>query len=819
MWTLAIYGIAVLAVSVGVRWLGRPVSFPVGGILGVLPVLFCLPGFLSGRTMLPTDHVLLYTPWSPPSVAPPHNPNLNDAASQFAPWAKAVRMAWKEGSLPLRNRWNGCGSPLAANGNSAAFSPFTFAMFLLPLAQAFTLAAALKLFLASCGMWLWLRELEVSSPAALFGAVCFSYSLALTPLLLFTISSVVALWPWALFALEWLGRTDRPGRAFALLTAVLVSWVLCGHPESATLGAVAAAIFFGARRLLGERIPRAVWMGALGAGALAVGLTAFLWLPQLFAVGASNRGVVAREFREGLPLRVMPHWPAWRYGALTTFYPRALGDGIDSPIIPGGAGNTVEMALGYFGILGWAAALGILRPGSRRDVREKASLALLLCGLGVGTACWPVFEAFLSVPLLGLVFPLRFFAWVSLAGPVVAAFEMDRLRRDIDAGAAAAAWSIAPPLLLGAGAALTFWRFEPAYRAAGGLASEKSALGVTLAVLLLFVAVTFGLVSGRISFFRAALGISLLGVAELSLQGTRLYRWGAAADLFPMTPLTQFLQSRDGPFRVAGEGAALFPGTNVFAGVEDIRTHDPLERRDYVEFLDGTCGYAPAEYFKTIRNIDAPVLDFLNVRYMIRRRGAAAPGARWSPVYGGADGTVFENADVLPRIFSPRRIRFVRGTGSCASGTNALARLGEERERLFARRDWRAEASVCRAAAGPADADLEGDKGPVAVSDYRESANRITFVTESTRRTILVASVVNDGGWSATDGGGRRLDVFFANGPFLAIDVGPGRSLVRLRYAPPGFRAGAAVSILTFVAVLLLSVSRRISRVRYHERT
>ena len=52
--------------------------------------------------------------------------------------------------------------------------------------------------------------------------------------------------------------------------------------------------------------------------------------------------------------------------------------------------------------------------------------------------------------------------------------------------------------------------------------------------------------------------------------------------------------------RIVAEDGVLFPNTNIFAGVEDVRTHDPVERRDYVEFLDATCGFTPSDYFKSI---------------------------------------------------------------------------------------------------------------------------------------------------------------------------------------------------------------------------
>src|SRR5438128_689543 len=153
------YGVFAAAIAVSAAALKRSLDRSSLALFVLLPVIFLFPGFMGSGTPVPVDHVFgHFPPWTA-QPANPHNPSLNDVATQFAPWAKAVRMAWREGSLPFWDRWNGCGMPLAANGQSQAFSPFTFLMFALPLARAFVLLGASKLFLALSGMWLWLREL------------------------------------------------------------------------------------------------------------------------------------------------------------------------------------------------------------------------------------------------------------------------------------------------------------------------------------------------------------------------------------------------------------------------------------------------------------------------------------------------------------------------------------------------------------------------------------------------------------------------------------------------------------------------------------
>ena len=779
------------------RWLRRPVSPGGAALLLGLPILFCLPGFFHDRTIFPVDQLAHFAPWSSQVSGPAHNPNLNDAATQFAPWAKTVRIAWKEGSLPFRNRWNGSGSPLAANGQSAAFSPFTFAMGPLPLAYGFTLSVALKLFLALTGTWLWLRELAVSVVSAFLGAAAFAFSMTMAPWLLFPHTAVFCLWPWALLAIE-LVVSPRPSRGgFPLLVAVFSAWILAGHPESACLGGLGMGLFLVARLLARDqswRPRRLLRVGA--AGLLAVALTAFVWVPQLLAIRASERYVTASDFRAGLQSH-SPHLPGWRLGFVTSIFPQALGDEVRSPRVAGLPFGSVETGLGFFGLVGWSLCLLILRPGARRQKPEIPLVLPLLCGLLIGTATWPFFEGFLSIPLLNLVLAPRLFSWVAFFGAAVAAFELDRLVEDVRSSRAKAGFALLSPLLLAAVVAAAFHRLRPLHVVSGGLAAVRAdttvAFGALAAVAVLFLSMIL-----RPEWSAAAsLLLAAVALGDLLLQSTRLYRWGSARDFYPPTPLTAFLGRATGAFRVVGDGAAVFPGTNVFAGVEEIRTHDPVERRDYVEFLDRTCGYDPKPYFKQIRNLESPALDFLNVRFLVSGDPARAESQRWRHVYSGPDGSVLENTRVLPRVFAPNRLRIV------APSSVADVPLPE---------DWSREATLVANREN-----LSESNAPAEVLEYRETTNQVRFRARSLdprRQTVLVTSLVDDGGWSATADRGTPLETYRANAVFLALLLPAGAQAVALDYRPPGFRPGLAVSAAAAALVLVFLVRNASKRRR-----
>ena len=436
------------------RWLGRPVPAGTLALFAALSVLPFAKALLPGRTILPLEHATLTAPWLTLGTGPPRNPWLNDVGMQMLPWNEAVRLALAEGSLPLRDRWNGAGTPLAANGQSSAFSPLTLLTLPLPIPAAFLLQVVLKLLLALAGMWLWTRELSASRGAAVFAAIAFAFSMTFSQWILFPHTAVYCLWPWTLFLIERTRDATERGRAVAALIVTLSCAALAGHPETLALGVLFAVLWILLRWALRD-LPDALRVGRsfLGAGLAAAGLTAFLLLPTAFAIRASNRMVLAAQPHWSGSFSLAPHAPFWR-GISTAFFPRSLGDLIHVPQIAGITGAFPEMALGYFGIVGWAAALLVLRPGSRRSRPTWALLSLMICGLGVAVALWPLAEIFGAIPAVRHMFPLRFYSWVALAGPALAALELDRYAKDRARGPQPALGAVAAPLLARRGAGL-----------------------------------------------------------------------------------------------------------------------------------------------------------------------------------------------------------------------------------------------------------------------------------------------------------------------------------------------------------------------------
>jgi hypothetical protein len=780
--------LAALFAEGAARLVGRRIPPALLGAFGVAAAL-PFPYAFSGRsTPLPLDHVPLTYPWAPLGKALPYNYYLSDVWTQILPWTEAVRLAWRSGALPFFNRWNGCGMTLAANSISAAFSPFTAPMLLLPLPAAFLGIGVAKLALAMAGVWLWACELGASRRASVLAAVAYGLSLTFSQWLFCPQTSVFCLWPWMLFFLEVTRDASFRRRAQLGLAATLAVQALAGHPESLALGVLFALLWIVLRWVAGDlgRGGR-VLADFVAAGAAAAALAAFLLLPSALAILASNR-LVNAEVPHWTPLLTFaPHGPLWG-GILTAFFPHALGDLVHEKVIAGATGAIPEMDLGFFGLVGWAAVLLVLRPGSRRPRTEWALLGLLVCGLGVASALWPLAEIFAFVPALRNMFPLRFYSWVPLTGSAIAAFEVDRLAKDVRERPRTAAVAAALTLALAAFAYGVYKVRWLEHQAVGGVPFQRRE---TLAALAVLGAVALCWIAMRRHAAAATAALAVLAAADLLAHWHHIYRASPTALLYPETPMIRFLRSRDGVFRVAGQGGALFQNSGVFAGVEDVRTNDGVERRDYVTFLDATCGYPPADYFKHLRNPDASVLDFLNVRYLVSPPGRESPGKRWTSAYAGPDGIVYENAGALPRAFLPASVRLVPASPDLREPVrDANAAFGPSLAEITAATDWRARAWVL----GDRGGDVAGGAGEI--GGYRETTNAIAFHARVTSGpAYVVLSVVQDGGWSARDGNGARLEVRRANGPFMAVVLPEGEHAVTLTYRPPGFPAGAAISL------------------------
>jgi Bacterial membrane protein YfhO len=776
---LYVAALYVLAVWVA-RRAGVDLPVRVALFFYALVLIFLFRPMTQHYVNLPVDIVLTLPPWH--GVTPKFrvaNFEMNDIVMQIVPWAHQVREAWRHGSVPLWNSLAGCGYPLLANGQSSGFSPIRLLALPLPLGWAFTAEAALKMLIAMTFAFLYGRRRGWSELPSVVAAVCFGFCTFVQTWLHFPLVTVACFLPAVFLHVDLFFE----GVTWRRVVFAITLWSIMffgGHPETCAHAAFLAGLYV--MWIVAVERPRA-WrenlrvIGAIaGAGTLAVIIAAPFLAPFLEAVSRSQRFQElqiypnAIGYYSDLPSEVILFQPQF-YGHVP--YEKAWGPAV---------AESITGFAGIFGIASWIALL--LRAVITRRLRDRELFFVVAAPIVLGIVlAWPVISTSFHA-LFKLAANARLRLLLCWCAAVMTGTQLDALLRE------RRTW----PLFAGIGVVLASMLKLMHYLPFPGDAARDTAIIAFVPSMLVLVLSLFFAVPLR---FRSWTTMALLAaiVAEL---WTATAGWNPTLPQgmsYPTTPLIAKLRELRGgdgpakPYRFVGLGPALFPNANALFGLEDVRAHDPMANGDYLGFLRVLESYNTSDYFAKWNNAGTPLLDFLNVKYVVSAPGYDIPDKeRFHEVYSGKDGAIFENANVLPRFFAPRSV------------------IVEGRRETFAKAlvrhtDWANIALVERPVGArigpPATVTLQ----PSSDSDFRMNVR-------ASHPALIVSSITWFPGWRVTHNG-RSLEATPVNGPFLGFTVPAGEGEVRVHYAPASFYGGLAASLLTIASLVVTGVRLR----------
>jgi hypothetical protein len=774
LYVAALYALAV--------WLARRarVDLPVRVALFffALVLIFLFRPLTQHYVNLPVDIVNYLPPWHyvvPKTIV--QNFEMNDIVMQIVPWAHQAREAWRHGSFPLWNAMAGCGYPLLANGQSSGFSLLRLLALPLPLGWAFAAEAAMKMLIAMTFTFLYGRRRGWSELPSVIAAVCFGFCTFLQTWLHFPLVTVACFVPAVFLHVDQFFE-GVTWRRFVFAVVLWSAMFFGGHPETCAHAAFLAGLYV--LWIVAVERPRAwrenlrVIGGIALAGTLAVIISSPFLVPFLETVHRSQRWEDleahpnAIGYYSDLPSEVILFQPLF-FGHVP--YEKAWGPAV---------AESITGFAGVFGMAAWIALL--LRAIATRRFRQRELFFLVatLIVLGIMLA-WPVVStAFHALFKLAANARLRLLLCWCVA--VMTGAELDVLLRE------RRTW----PLLAGLGVvAATMWKLLHYMPFPSDFARDTAVLSLIPSMFVVAIALFFTLPERFRNGVAAALLMSV--VAEL---------WSATAGWnttlpqsmsYPATPLTtklQELRAADGPanpYRFVGLGPVLFPNANAVYGFEDVRVHDPMAYGSYLGFLRVLEGYNPGDYFAKWESRDTPLLDLLNVKYLVSDAGWNLPEERYRKVYDGSDGTIFENKQVLPRFFAVKTV-------ITETNHNIFAKM------LVHHTDWANTALVGEKIAATA---------PGATVRLMPSTDTDFRMRVHAPRASLVASSITDfPGWRVTFNG-RSLEPLSVNGPFLGFVVPAGDGEVRVHYAPLSFYGGLALSLLTISALVATDVRFR----------
>jgi hypothetical protein len=793
---------------------------PLCAVLGAVG-LFFLPLLLDGTTFYAFDALSEYWPWRGMAGLPAaNNPLLTDPIVGFYP------PSFYLGHLHYQNELRAGGpafwNPAILGGlpYQHYLSPIHYLIFgLLPLTVAHDVLLYCGLSLVGLFAYLWLRRLGVGALAGVFGALAFSFNGYL--MAWFEFEHILALAAALVGSLYFCERflASRTWTAALAIALCLSEGIAVAHPQY-SIFLVGFLVCYFAWRLwasppAGEP-PRPRRPLVLGFG-LALCTSAVLASGYLFQnldqiVGSGRRPwPFSQLFRQtgALPFSYL----------LTLVFPDFYGNptlgwaATPRPLPPQPYNNYTELCI-YAGVPTLVLALTGLRlcrqKGVARFFAGGALLTLLLAG---GT--WLYYPIATLVPGMGLTTPTRVLFLFGFCIACLATLSLDQLlsggtpgerRGQLVAPLAmlALAASTLGVLLAPGGPAWLWHRFmgapgaEHPERMATHFAPGGTAFAGALPLLVGSALLTLALGLVRRQRWRLLCGgaLTLLLLVDLLDFGWSYNTRSPRAFAYPSTPALRFVQRDPGKFRVMSLAPFFLDNSLAPFGIEDAGGYASFFPRRYAEYVflsQSEGGELPAEFPRwcSFHGIGSPLLDVLNVKYVLMPKLAQVPERHFRLVYEG-EAQVYENLQVFPRAFFVPRAQVI------PDHDRRLRTL-----RTFSRADFRrtviVEEDVSPADPAPAS---EGEPGIlVRIARYEPDAVELRVAGAGAGFVVLSDNYHPD--WRAWVDG-RPTEILRANHIMRAVPVGPGSHVVTMRFRASREIAGLLVSNLGWLALALV---------------
>ena len=703
-----------------------------------------------------------------------------DSVSFLYPMYRFAADALRSGTIPLWNPHQYAGQPFLADNQSGIFYPINTLLFLLWPNFPYTAVewlVVLHVWLAGAFTYLCLRHLTPSRPlrweAAALGGLAWMFSdVFVTHVGNLNLIAVAAWLPLAFLGLRraCLAETRRARLNWAVGGGVALGiGTLAGHGQMTFL----LAAFLGGYAVYHALAYRQI--RALGALALlvtvAVGLAAVSLFPAFEGVPFTVRAGFSPEQAANYAL-------PWR--ALTgLFAPDFFGRG---EVVFWG--NWPRVEYGYAGVLTLLlAAVALVTTRNRLTLFFALATAVsLLLALGPNGGLYPLLLRVL--PFFPFQVPARFVLLLDFCLAALAAFGLDSLLRQ---PRRMRGFLIGAALATTAVTLLLLWqttRFAPEVPHHAGQMLRATAVFALLALagLLLIGLRAAGKV--RAGWF-AALAIGLLALDLIALGRTVEIEWNDPMPGFASgTPGLAFVQGDPGLHRIDIATGAWQPNLPQMEGLYAIRgVYNPLELSRYAAYI-GSVGYR-----------GSPLYNLLGTKYVIG--GKKEPPADTGiivPVFDDDPNvTIYLNTLALPRA------QVVYNAEVVADADAAFEAIHRD--------DFDPQRRVILEAGAP----LVQEPGQSRISVLAYDLNRVKFEVATDRAGYFVLSDIYHPHWkTAVDG--QAVPLLVADYALRAVALEPGTQVIEMWFAPPGWRIGLAVTLLTLTAVILWLVWQRRAR-------
>lgn len=773
--------------------------------------------FFTGRVYSQADNLFRFSPWAahqPAGFKGARSTLLNDVPMVFYPALSFARDRIRSGQLPTWNPHVYGGQPFIGATQTAVFSPITAIAWIVPLPDALTFICLARVLLGGLGMFVLLGAWGLRGWSRQFGGLAWMLAPFTVVWLEHPLSEVSAWMPWLVWATTRVCTLRRflDVAALALITALTV---FAGHPETALKGFLlcgvlspALAVSECATRTKDDESgnPSRMRLASLGivcavAGLFAgVALAAVQVLPTLEYLRES-RTFSARRTAAANIFVMAPETAA------TLVVPNFLGHPVGNTYLPmenryGLISNYAEQQA-YPGVPVWLlAAVGTWRRRRLPLTRALAIAAVASAALMYGM---PIVTPLVTrLPGFDVLVLSRFGLVVDFCAVALAARGLETLVSAASGVTVVPAFAAAAGMIALVGASLAF--LGPAISRAGRLPATLGWTGWSIALMLAMLVALVMRQRDRIRAQTFGATAAILLCADLVT-----FAWGFHPTIdrslvFPAVSQIDAVRQDNGVYRVIGWGDALLPNAASVYGLADPRGYDGIGPRDWIRTLEPSMG-ADTAYQRLTGPAAFPMLDLLNVKYVIGEPGVELPSPHFARIVDERSASVWRNEQAFPRAFLADRFQVLPS----AEAVRTVLSQGT----VDLRRTALIETPPLPGL--PADTQEFGGSGPgsAIVRRFDDTLVEIDTTTEAPR--ILMMSDSFFPGWSATVDG-MRSALLRADGALRATVVPAGHHIVRFEYRPVSITAGFSITFATAL-FLVTGIAYEVSRARSHANT
>jgi hypothetical protein len=779
-------------------------------------LVFFYPIWLQNKVPLPVDALVgAHVPWTEtvweeyPAGIPIKNQEITDSFSQFYPWRSLVGEFWRVGKAPLWNPYMFSGTPFLATLHSASLYPLNTLYLFLSNLDAWVGLVILQIFLASIFMYFLLRELNLTKWASVLGAIAFAFSGYMIAWLEFATGGHAGLWLPLLLYFE-LKLVNSGKTIWTVPISAVFFFIYTAGDFQVPFYITLTYLLFGGYllRQKGGRQQLHSRKALLVVGSLILGM--LLSLPQLLPViELFTQSVRAND----------PYIQEYYYGLMHW-------EKIVNFVWPDFFGNVVTRNYwGKYGYHEYLAFVGIvplifvsISIFTKKLKHETFFWVLLVICL---IFLFPTPLAFLpyklNIPGLGTSSASRVIFLVDFCLAVLAAYGFSKWTKNRHGLGKVIKYLLAVSFGVGLGLTICV-----SYLDSSGigvsipiLANLKVALRNIIPSSLVILVLGGFLVVQKIiavlgyrklgKLFRVLLPCLIVAVTigELLRFAWKNTPFSLRKFVFPETRITRFLQEKDGPFRIAG-GIPL----NLFMpyNINSAEGYDPIypkRNSEWFSLVNSRGFLALSGRYGLIHDYSSPLIDFANVAYVvdykknvngeISEKGAFANGVKqpkFREVFFEGRIKVFENTDVLPRVFVSGNYKIASNEQNWVDSLFSSGELEDRQIVLESNPSFK-----------PSRNKLE-----YSVTNFVQGFNRIDIDVANSGNGLLFLSESYYPGWEAYING-RRTKIFRANYIFKAIQLPEGNHHVEFIYNPNSFRIGktAFFAVLVFLAGVVLN--------------